>query len=279
MIVPDIPQTAAGVALHYDELDPAYRRIWGEHVHHGYWRTGRETPDEATDALVRLVEERLALAAGQAVCDIGCGYAATAAELATRRGVSVTGLTLSSAQAQVALARATPGVTVLVRDWLTNGLPDAAFDRAYSIESSEHMVDKPRFFTEVFRVLRPGGRLVVCAWLEGEDLRPWEVRHLLKPICSEGRLPSMGSRADYEALAAAAGFRLAGYDDISRNVRKTWGICLRRLLGRMVTDPELRRLAMTSATRSRDFILSLPRLMWALRSGAMRYGVFVWEKR
>jgi len=278
LIVPAVPQTAAGVALHYDELDPAYRRIWGEHVHHGYWRTGRETPDEATEALVRLVEERLALAEGQAVCDIGCGYAATAADLARRRGVTVTGLTLSAAQARVAQARAAPGVTVLVRDWLDNGLPDSAFDRAYSIESSEHMVDKPRFFAEALRVLRPGGRLVVCAWLEGEAVRPWETRHLLQPICSEGRLPSMGSRADYEVMAAAAGFRAAGYDDVSRNVRKTWSICLRRLMGRMVTDPELRRLATSSATRSRDFMLSLPRLMWALRSGAMRYGVFVWEK-
>jgi tocopherol O-methyltransferase len=278
MIVPDTPQTAAGVAQHYDELDPAYRRIWGEHVHHGYWRTGRETPAEATDALVRLVEERLALAPGQAVCDIGCGYAATAAELATHKGVTVTGLTLSAAQARVAQARRTPGVTVMIRDWLDNGLPDAAFDRAYAIESSEHMVDKPRFFAEAFRVLRPGARLVVCAWLEGEDLRAWEVRHLLKPICSEGRLPSMGSRADYEALAAEAGFRLAGYDDISRDVRKTWSICLRRLIGKMVTDAELRRLAVSSGTRSRDFILSLPRLMLALRTGAMRYGVFVWEK-
>jgi tocopherol O-methyltransferase len=277
VIFPDGAQTAAGVALHYDELDPAYRRIWGEHVHHGYWRTGRETPEEATEALVRLVEERLALAPGQAVCDIGCGYGATAAELAAT-GVTVTGLTLSAAQAQVAHGRGAPGVAVMVRDWLDNGLRDASFDRAYSIESSEHMVDKPRFFAEASRVLRPGGRLVVCAWLEGDGVRPWEVRHLLKPICSEGRLPSMGSRADYEALAAAAGFRLAGYDDISRNVRRTWSICLRRLLGKVVTDPGLRRLAMSSATRSRDFILSLPRLILALRTGAMRYGVFVWDK-
>jgi tocopherol O-methyltransferase len=278
MIIPDTPQTAAGVALHYDELDVAYRRIWGEHVHHGYWRTGRETPHQATEALVRLVEERLALTPGQAVCDIGCGYGATAAALAARDGVDVTGLTLSVAQAQVAHARGTPGVTVLVRDWLDNGLPDAAFDRAYAIESSEHMVDKPRFFAEAFRVLRPGGRLVVCAWLEGEGLSTWQIRHLLKPICSEGRLPSMGSRADYAALAAAAGFRLARYDDISRNVRRTWSICLRRLMGRIVIDGELRRLALSSTTQSRAFILSLPRLILALRNGAMRYGVFVWEK-
>jgi tocopherol O-methyltransferase len=278
MIVPDIPQTAASVALHYDELDPAYRRIWGEHVHHGYWQSGRETPDEATEALVRLVEERLALVPGQAVCDIGCGYGATAVALASRHGAKVTGLTLSAAQARVAHARGTPGVNVIVRDWLDNGLPDATFDRAYAIESSEHMVDKARFCAEAFRVLQPGGRLVVCAWLEGEGLRPWEVRHLLKPICNEGRLPSMGSRADYAALAAAAGFRLAGYEDISRNVRRTWTICLRRMLGKMVTDRELRRLALSDTTRSRDFILSLPRLILALRTGAMRYGVFVWEK-
>lgn len=278
MIVPAAPQTAAGVALHYDELDPAYRRVWGEHVHHGYWRTGRETPAEAASALVRLVEERLALAPGQAVCDIGCGYGATAADLAARRGVSVTGLTLSAAQARVAHDRGTPGVAVMVRDWLDNGLPAAAFDRAYAIESSEHMVDKPRFFAEAHRVLRPGGRFVVCAWLEGEDLRPWEARHLLEPICREGRLPSMGSRADYAVLAEAVGFRLARYDDISREVRRTWSICLRRLMAKLVTDPELRRLALSSATRSRDFIASLPRLILALRTGAMRYGVFVWEK-
>ena len=48
--------------------------------------------------------------------------------------------------------------------------------------------------------------------------------------------------------------------------------------GRIVADGEMRRLALSSATQSRAFILSLPRLILALRTGAMRYGVFVWEK-
>ncbi|HKY82649.1 MAG TPA: SAM-dependent methyltransferase, partial [Sphingobium sp.] len=61
MIVPDLPPTAASVARHYDELDVAYRRLWGDHVHHGYWQHGRETPEEAVAALVTLVEQRLDL--------------------------------------------------------------------------------------------------------------------------------------------------------------------------------------------------------------------------
>jgi tocopherol O-methyltransferase len=278
VIVPDVPQTAAGVAVHYDELDSAYRRIWGDHVHHGYWRTGRESVAEAVEALVRLVEAKLELEPGQVVCDIGCGYGATGADLAASNGVSVLGLTISSAQERIARSRASSGFTCVQRDWLDNQLPDGSFDRAYAIESSEHMVDKSRFFTEASRVLRPGGRLIVCAWLEGEAVRPWETQYLLKPICTEGRLPSMGSRADYQELASRAGLVPIGYEDISRNVRRTWGICLRRLARRLLTDREIRRLVLSSTTESRSFVLSLPRLLVALRTGAMRYGVFVWTK-
>ncbi|MDB5691931.1 MAG: methyltransferase, cyclopropane fatty acid synthase [Alphaproteobacteria bacterium] len=281
MILPNQPQTARDVSNHYDELDSAYRDIWGEHVHHGYWASGRETAAEAAEALVRLVADRLDLSPGQEVCDIGCGYGATGGWLAEHRQAKVTGFTISEAQARIGRARSerVPGFTCFCRDWLANAMADQSFDRAYAIESSEHMVDKPRFFAEAARVLRPSGRLVVCAWLATERPTPWEVRHLLEPICREGRLPSMGSRSEYEEMAEANGFSLLGYDDISRNVRRTWVVCLRRTLGRLVADPALRRLALSRSTDNRSFLLSLPRLLLALRTGAMRYGVFVWEKK
>jgi tocopherol O-methyltransferase len=95
MIHSSTKQDAAAVASHYDELDPIYRQIWGEHVHHGLWSSGHETPEEAVEALSDAVGDRLALTPGMKVVDIGCGYGATARRFAEKRGVDVLGLSVS----------------------------------------------------------------------------------------------------------------------------------------------------------------------------------------
>jgi tocopherol O-methyltransferase len=276
MILPGTPQSTAAVADHYDELDPVYRRVWGEHVHHGLWATGRETPAEAVEALVDTVGDRLGLMPGEACVDIGCGYGSTARRLALTRRVHVTGVTLSAEQAHYAAAHPTPDVDIHLRDWLANELADASADAAWAIESSEHMVDKPRFFAEAHRVLSPGGRFVVCAWLAETDPSEWKVRHLLEPICREGRLPSMGTREEYEAMARAAGFAIDRYEDVSRRVERTWTICARRLLKAAGFDRVTRGLVLGS--RHRIFALTVPRLILAYRTGAMHYGIFTLSK-
>jgi tocopherol O-methyltransferase len=276
VIVPDIPQNAVAVADHYDELDPIYRQVWGEHVHHGLWATGRETPAEAVEALIHTVGDRLRLMPGEACVDIGCGYGSTARQLAAARRVRVTGFTISAEQANYAAAHPAPDVDVHLRDWLANGLADDSAHAAWAIESSEHMVDKPGFFAEAHRVLSPGGRFVVCAWLAETDASGWKRRHLLEPICREGRLPSMGTREEYEAMARAAGFEIAGYEDVSRRVAHTWTICARRLAKALVLDRKTRRFAL--GARNRIFVLTVPRLILAYRTGAMRYGIFTLSK-
>jgi tocopherol O-methyltransferase len=276
MIEPDAPQDAVAVADHYDELDLIYRRVWGEHVHHGLWTTGRETPAEAVEALVDTVGERLHLQPGEACVDIGCGYGGTARRLAATREVGVIGVTLSAEQARHAATHPAPGVEIRVRDWLESGLPGGSADAAWAIESSEHMVDKPAFFAEAHRVLAPGGRFVVCAWLAETGASGWKVRHLLEPICREGRLPSMGTREEYAAMARDAGFEIVGYEDVSQRVARTWTICARRLARALVVDREIRRIGL--AARNRIFALSFPRLIVAYRIGAMRYGIFTLVK-
>ena len=281
MILPKTVQTTQAVAAHYDELDRFYREVWGDHVHHGLWTTGRETPAQATEALVDRLAERLALAPGQAVLDIGCGYGATARKLATEHGVHVTGVTVSAAQKQhsaAVLAGCGQRVCIRVLDWLANGLPDACFDRAYAIESSEHMPDKKRFFTEAFRTLRPGAVFAVYAWLARDAPAKWEVRHLLEPICREGRLPGMGDEAEYRAWATQAGFEVTSVENLSRQVRRTWWICTSRLARKLLTDASYRHFVTRGGAPNRVFALTLLRLLLAYRTGSMRYCLLVMRK-
>jgi tocopherol O-methyltransferase len=280
VILPSKPQSTIAVATHYDELDSFYREIWGEHVHHGYWPTGRESPHEAAVALIELLAACLRLSPGQRVCDIGCGYGETARFLAARHALEVTGVTVSAAQARLAAGRSAAAgqVSIQLQDWLANRFPAESFDRAYAVESSEHMTDKQQFFREAFRTLKPDGLLVVCAWLARNAPRPWEVRHLLEPICREGRLPGLGDEADYRQMAEQAGFEVVEVKDISDQVSRTWRICIGRMLGKFFTDSRYLRLLLDSTATNRIFAVTMVRIMIAYRTRSMRYCVLVFRR-
>ena len=277
MIIPAKEQTSAAVAQHYDDLDPFYRELWGDHVHHGLWTTGLENPAQAVENLIACVARRLELDPGQHVCDVGCGYGATAQWLAEHHGVHVTGLTISAVQAQRASERSTGSsqLRFLWRDWLDNGFETGSFDHIAAIESSEHMADKQRFFDEAYRTLRPGGRLAVCAWLARSDPRPWEVRHLLEPICREGRLPGMGNEVEYRKFAERAGFTVEAFEDLSLRVRRTWGVCAARLARKLLVNRSYRRFLRDARAGNRIFALTLLRIWAAYQTGSMRYGLLV----
>ena len=264
MILPRVAQDARAVADHYDELDPFYREVWGEHVHHGLWRSGRETREEAVEALSLAVAERLGIAPGARLVDIGCGYGATARLFAARFGAEVTGFTVARAQADH--APPADGVTILHRDWLANGLPDGAFDGAYAIESSEHMIDKPRFFSEARRVLRPGGRLVVCAWLAAE--RPKRVGGAppARADLPRGAAALDGQRERVSRHGRSRRLRTTGFSDVSRQVRRTWDIIIADVVRRVATSARYRAFLRDARARNRIFVATLPRLALAYRT-------------
>ena len=267
----------AEVSSHYDELDQFYREIWGNHVHHGLWSSGRESVEEATRNLVEHMLAHVTLDSQSKVCDIGCGYGETARIIASEKGASVTGFTVSEKQYVFAAARPTKGVTIRHGDWLENDLDDSSVDFAFSIESSEHMPSLARFFEQAHRVLKPGGTLAIYAWLENESASEREKKWLLSPLCEEGRM-RLYTRTEYDSLADAAGFVSRGFDDVSSKVARTWTVCLKRLATKLATDRRYQKFVLSADAQNRDFAKTLLRIRLAYATGAMRYGLFLYSK-
>lgn len=281
--------SAAEVARHYDELDRFYREVWGEHVHHGFWRSRRESRAEAQRALVDVVAARARVAPKMNVVDVGCGYGATARMLAHERLARVVGYTVSEAQYWFAqgqrvarereleadaVVEAEENPRIVLGDWLANDLPDASQDAVVAIESTEHMADKAAVFRQIERVLRPGGRLVVCAWTAAREPRPWQRRLLLDPISRSGRLASLDREEDHVAWMTAAGLSVTGRDDVTTQVSRTWLLCSLRLLRGLCTDARYARFLLDGRNDNRAFAAAAPRMWLAYRTGALRYMIY-----
>ena len=280
MILPRAAVDSRAVAAHYDDLDELYRSLWGTNVHHGYWITGKESADEAVISLTRLVAQQASLNPGDRVCDLGCGYGAAALVWRRDYGARVTGITISEKQYRYAKANAAGDADVdfVLGDALESGLISESFDAVTAVESAEHMPDKQKFFHEAHRLLRPGGRCVVAAWLSREQPGKWESERILQPICDEGRLPSLPCAAEYRGLLARAGFRDVDCLDLTANVQKTWSICARRFITRFATDPALRRHLRNPHFANGVFVKTVFRIWFAYRIGSMRFGLFTARK-
>ncbi|MGQ0537108.1 MAG: ubiquinone/menaquinone biosynthesis methyltransferase [Methanobacteriota archaeon] len=111
----------------------------------------------------RRVAARVAPQPGERILDVGCGTGRLAgAVLAREPRASVVGVDLSSRMIHVARqeARGKRPAAFVAGDALRLPFPDARFDAAINGFVLRNVPDPGRFFSEMRRVLRPGGRLV-----------------------------------------------------------------------------------------------------------------------
>jgi tocopherol O-methyltransferase len=227
------PGLNGAVERYYDTTLDLYEQLWGEHVHHGFWDPG-ERPDAAGadrhGATDRLVQELIAYAqlpTGGLILDIGCGIGGPALALARTLGATVEGITLSAAQAaraneKAAAAGVADRARFHQRDALANGYADETFDAVWALESLMHIPDRPAFFAEAMRVLKPGGKLAIGTWsVRHGELDPEETK-LVELILKHQVMPSFSSLEEHQEMARAAGFRDVASVDWSAAVANSW---------------------------------------------------------
>src|SRR3954470_16797845 len=164
---------ADAVRSHYEALGELYRAAWGDSLHFAAFGPGQDRQD-ALSALERRLIEDGRFGPDARVLDVGCGTGAVALAIARRARARVTGIDLVPRHVARARACATDAgledrTTFLEGDATALPFPDASFDHVYAVESAYHAADKPRFYAECARVLRPGGRFLGTDWLRGES--------------------------------------------------------------------------------------------------------------
>jgi tocopherol O-methyltransferase len=260
--------TSAEIREHYDSLAFIYRTFWGDHLHHGLFEPGDGVPAVAQ---TRLLEYCLGLVGdckGLRVLDVGCGHGGTMLYLAQIHGCRCTGITLSPKQAKIAgdlAERAGVSIEVRVADAGQFPFPEAQFDLVWAMESTEHFLDKDRFFENVARTLRPGGAHLLAAWTGSmESARVREVARRF--LC-----PELWSAAQYRSALESTGMKIAHCENLTSSVVHTWEICQQRAQAVPLAVKLLPRAA-------REFVEGIPVILDAYRSGELSYTVMTARK-
>jgi SAM-dependent methyltransferase len=168
----------------------------------------RSAVAHAADTLDALVE-LAAPTAQERWLDVACGPGIVARALASHAG-AVHGVDMTAAMITVAereaAAAGLANVTFAVGDAAALELPDASFDGAVARFAIHHMPQPSRLVSELARVVRPGGRIVLADHLADENAADaaWalEVERLRDPShwasLSLARLHALGRDAGLE---------------------------------------------------------------------------------
>ncbi|MFP4156825.1 MAG: SAM-dependent methyltransferase [Opitutales bacterium] len=186
---------------HYEIPADYFKTVLGPHLKYscGYW------PDPATDltaseeAMLKLTCERAALADGQKVLELGCGWGSLSLWMAAEYPQSeITAISNSNSQRLYITARAEErglkNLRVITCD-INDFQPEGRFDRVVSVEMFEHVRNHRKLLARINDWLAPGGRLFVHVFshckhsylFEARSAKDWMSKHFF----TGGVMPSV----------------------------------------------------------------------------------------
>ncbi|WP_165476869.1 class I SAM-dependent methyltransferase [Legionella fairfieldensis] len=168
----------------------------------------------------------LGMKAGDKVFELGCGKGRVAAHLTSVTDAHITGINIDQGQLDNAVDFATKNGLAQKCQFLNmdfNDLPfpfvDNSFDCIYEIQALSLSRDLDALFQELYRMLKPGGKLSLLEWVrlaKYDDQNPQHVKLMkeIKPLIGAIGTPSP---EEYELALNKAGFKVLISEDPSIN--------------------------------------------------------------
>lgn len=174
-----VPDYLSQVQSYWDSSNDAYLRCLGTTFQAGYAvdPNGKDSPHLSN----LYFAAQAGIEPGDRVLDAGCGVGGPSIDIAGAvEDLTIDAITLSPVQAATAnrlvrKAGLERRIRVHIGDYHELPFGDSTFDVVYFFESSGYSYSPGRLFSEVFRVLRPGGTLYIKdMFMKEGDLSPLE---------------------------------------------------------------------------------------------------------
>jgi cyclopropane fatty-acyl-phospholipid synthase-like methyltransferase len=224
MSSPELNETE--IIDYYDHCQVDYALVWQLDevlcMHYGYWDDAIPHHRAALQNMNKQVAVAAGIQPGLKVLDAGCGVGGPSIYLASQ-GCTVEGITLSAKQVATCTENAKRlGVDQQVhfsqQNYLDTSFPDATFDVVWAIESVCYAWDKADFTREAFRVLKPGGRLVVADFFS-TPVKPGSPDDLLmKKWTDAWAIKSYATIDEFQSALSTVGFQNVRDQNITQNV-------------------------------------------------------------
>ena len=163
---------------------------------------------------------------GARIIDAGCGLGHSSIWLSQHYDAQVTGITIVPKQVETIKKNLqknpVANVDFVVADYLHMPFADSSADVIWAFESVCHAPRKVEFYKEAYRVLKPGGKIVMAEYLRNGRPMDAEREAMLKEVFLKWAIPDLDTLAEHESHAAAAGFSSFRNSDVTPNVLKSY---------------------------------------------------------
>nr|DAB41913.1 TPA_exp: ArzK - O-methyltransferase [Fischerella sp. PCC 9339] len=143
-------------------LNPLMREYFGQKgfFNLGYWLSNTQSVQESCENLMEKLLEFIPQKKGK-ILDVACGLGATTSYLLKYYSpADIVGINISTKQLEKCKVNA-PGCNFIIMDAVQMIFEDNSFDNVICVEAAFHFDTRERFLQEAWRVLKPGGYLIL----------------------------------------------------------------------------------------------------------------------
>ncbi len=218
------------IIKYYDQTAYDYKLAWYKKdnpaLHFGFYEKEKaESHFDALNHTNKVLATKAKVVDGDRILDAGCGLGGSSFWLAQTFKVDVVGISLPAKQIKNCEERAASldlkGSTKFIQaDYTKTPFEDKSFDVVWACESVCHASPKIDFFREAFRLLKPGGRLVLADYMRSNrPLSETDEKLLRKKWLHNWAINDIDTGKEYDHNLAEAGFEDINIENVNRNMQ------------------------------------------------------------